>query len=198
MSIWKVAVVGNGGVGKTSYSNYLCKNNQITRKYDTTFGISIIEKQFKTNVGDAIFNFYDTAGQEKFGNLRRSILGAGGHVPDAVIIMFDLSSRITYNNVPSWYQEVKSIAPDALIILVGNKFDVTSGKKITYHKKRNIPYYEMSIYNEVNIYKPLEYILSTLTEIENIKITPEITSISDDDEALSDSRAKKKRRKGKD
>ena len=182
MSTWKIAVVGNGGVGKTSLINYLCKDNKITRKYETTFGISIMEKELNTNMGKAIVNFYDTAGQERFGNLRRSILSAGDHVPDAVLIMFDLSSRITYNNVPNWYQEVKSIAPDAMIILVGNKVDVSSKKKVTYHKKRSIPYYEMSIFNQYNIYKPFEHILSSLTGIDDIKIIHELSS---DDEACS-------------
>jgi GTPase SAR1 family protein len=53
------------------------------------------------NLGNIQFDVWDTAGQEKFGGLRDGyyINGLCG------IIMFDVTSRITYKNVPNWHRE---------------------------------------------------------------------------------------------
>lgn len=44
---------------------------------------------------------WDTAGQEKFGGLRDGYYING----QAGIIMFDVTSRITYKNVPNWHRK---------------------------------------------------------------------------------------------
>ena len=44
---------------------------------------------------------WDTAGQEKFGGLRDGYYING----QCGIIMFDVTSRITYKNVPNWHRE---------------------------------------------------------------------------------------------
>jgi len=43
---------------------------------------------------------WDTAGQEKFGGLRDGYYING----QCGIIMFDVTSRITYKNVPNWHR----------------------------------------------------------------------------------------------
>jgi GTP-binding nuclear protein Ran len=50
-------------------------------------------------LGKIAFDIWDTAGQEKFGELREC------YYIDANcgIIMFDLTSRDTYRNVNKWY-----------------------------------------------------------------------------------------------
>ncbi len=44
---------------------------------------------------------WDTAGQEKFGGLRDGYYING----QCGIIMFDVTSRITYKNVPNWHRK---------------------------------------------------------------------------------------------
>ena len=60
---------------------------------------------------------WDTAGQEKLGGLREGYY-IGAH---AAIIMFDVTSRITYKNVPKWYKDLTRICENIPIVLVGNK-----------------------------------------------------------------------------
>ena len=45
---------------------------------------------------------WDTAGQEKFGGLRDGYYING----QCGIIMFDVTSRITYKNVPNWHRKL--------------------------------------------------------------------------------------------
>lgn len=55
---------------------------------------------FHTNFGELKFDVWDTAGQEKFGGLRDGYYING----QCGIIMFDVTSRITYKNVPNWHR----------------------------------------------------------------------------------------------
>merc|ERR1711920_574616 len=40
------------------------------------------------------------------------------------IIMFDVTSRITYKNVPNWHRDIVRVCENIPIVLVGNKVDV--------------------------------------------------------------------------
>lgn len=53
------------------------------------------------NYGQIQFDVWDTAGQEKFGGLRDGYYING----QCGIIMFDVTSRITYKNVPNWHRK---------------------------------------------------------------------------------------------
>ena len=63
------------------------------------------------NLGHLIFDVWDTAGQEKFGGLRDGYYING----QCGIIMFDVTSRITYKNVPNWHRKQAVYATDELI-----------------------------------------------------------------------------------
>jgi GTPase SAR1 family protein len=56
------------------------------------------------NLGQIQFDVWDTAGQEKFGGLRDGYYING----QCGIIMFDVTSRITYKNVPNWHRKSQS------------------------------------------------------------------------------------------
>ena len=56
------------------------------------------------NLGQIQFDVWDTAGQEKFGGLRDGYYING----QCAIIMFDVTSRITYKNVPNWHRKYSS------------------------------------------------------------------------------------------
>lgn len=75
---------------------------------------------FTTNFGTICFNVWDTAGQEKFGGLRDGYYIQG----QCGIIMFDVTSRITYKNVPNWYRDLERVCENIPIVLCGNKVDV--------------------------------------------------------------------------
>lgn len=58
------------------------------------------------------------------------------------IIMFDVTSRITYKNVPNWHRDLVRVCEAIPIVLVGNKVDVkerkVKAKQITFHRKKNL------------------------------------------------------------
>lgn len=74
------------------------------------------------------------------------------------IIMFDVTSRTTYKNVPNWYRDLVRVCENIPIVLVGNKVDVkdrkVKAKAITFHRKKNLQYYDISAKSNYNFEKP--------------------------------------------
>src|SRR3546814_6111230 len=64
--VYKIALVGDGGVGKTTYVKRML-TGEFEKKYVATLGVEVHPLRFRTNYGPVIFNMWDTAGQEKFG-----------------------------------------------------------------------------------------------------------------------------------
>jgi len=113
---FKIVLVGDGGVGKTTYVKRI-RSGMFERKYLPTMGVDVQPLTFETNYGKVIFKVWDCAGQEKFGGLRDGYyLGA-----DGAICMFDLSSRVTCKNVSRWIVDVKEVVPNIPIIICSNK-----------------------------------------------------------------------------
>jgi GTP-binding nuclear protein Ran len=88
--------------------------------FTATLGVEVHPLEFSTNFGNIVFNVWDTAGQEKFGGLRDGYYIQG----QCGIIMFDVTSRITYKNVPNWHRDLERVCENIPIVLCGNKVDV--------------------------------------------------------------------------
>ncbi len=115
-----------------------------------------------------IFNIWDTAGQEQFeGNRDGYLIGA-----QAVIIMFDVTSKASYKGLISHWNIIQKICPEVPIVLCGNKCDSKNRKvlprEITFHTEHKIPYFEISNKSCYNFEKPLLYILKKLYNSENV------------------------------
>jgi len=150
---FKLILVGDGGVGKTTFvKRHL--TGEFEKKYVATLGVEVRCLDFHTNRGVLKFNCWDTAGQEKFGGLRDGYYIKG----QCAIIMFDVTARITYKHVPNWHRDLTRVCDNIPIVLVGNKVDVkdrkVTAKSITFHRKKNLPYYDISAKSNYNFEKP--------------------------------------------
>uniref|UniRef100_A0A7S1FAF3 GTP-binding nuclear protein n=1 Tax=Noctiluca scintillans TaxID=2966 RepID=A0A7S1FAF3_NOCSC len=165
---FKLVLVGDGGVGKTT----LVKRHltgEFEKKYIPTLGVEVHPLKFTTNCGPLAFNVWDTAGQEKFGGLRDGYYIQG----QSAIIMFDVTSRITYKNVPNWHRDIVRVCENIPIVLVGNKVDVkdrqVKAKQIQFHRKRNLQYYDLSARSNYNFEKPFLWLARRLTNQPNLQ-----------------------------
>jgi GTP-binding nuclear protein Ran len=150
---FKLILVGDGGVGKTTFvKRHL--TGEFEKKYVATLGVEVHPIGFNTSVGRIKFNCWDTAGQEKFGGLRDGYYIQG----QCAIIMFDVTARITYKNVPNWHRDLVRVCDNIPIVLVGNKVDIkdrkVKAKMITFHRKKNLQYYDISAKSNYNFEKP--------------------------------------------
>lgn len=92
---------------------------------------------FKQTTNFFFFRFF-LAGQEKFGGLRDGYYIQG----QCAVIMFDVTSRVTYKNVPNWHRDLVRVCENIPIVLCGNKVDIkdrkVKAKSIVFHRKKNL------------------------------------------------------------
>ncbi|KAL8665594.1 MAG: hypothetical protein Q9202_002098 [Teloschistes flavicans] len=158
---FKLVLVGDGGTGKTTFvKRHL--TGEFEKKYIATLGVEVHPLAFTTNFGKIQFDVWDTAGQEKFGGLRDGYYING----QCGIIMFDVTSRITYKNVPNWHRDLVRVCEQVPIVLCGNKVDVkerkVKAKTITFHRKKNLQYYDISAKSNYNFEKPFLWLARKL------------------------------------
>jgi len=77
-----------------------------------------------------------------------------------IIIVYDISNRVTFNNVQSWLDSVDRYAlQNVSIILVGNKIDRDSERQVPHAEgkefadKLKIPFIETSAKTDTSVYK---------------------------------------------
>ena len=158
---FKLLIIGDGGTGKTTFVKRHM-TGEFQKVYVPTIGAEVHPIDFHTTRGQIVFMTWDTAGQEKYGPLRDGYY-IGGH---CAIIMFDVTSRITYKNVPSWYKDLTRVCENIPIVLCGNKVDVkdrkVKAKNIQFHRKKNLQYYDLSAKSNYNFEKPFLYLARKL------------------------------------
>lgn len=80
--------------------------------------------------------------------------------------MFDVTSRMTYKNVPQWHRDLVRVCENIPIVLCGNKVDIkdrkVKAKSITFHRKKSLQYYELSAKSNYNFEKPFLWIARKL------------------------------------
>ncbi|KAG5179925.1 GTP-binding nuclear protein Ran [Tribonema minus] len=167
MPEFKLILVGDGGVGKTTFvKRHL--TGEFEKKYVATLGVEVRPLVFHTNRGPIKFNVWDTAGQEKFGGLRDGYYIQG----QCAIIMFDVTSRITYKNVPYWHRDLTRVCENIPIVLTGNKVEIkdrkVKAKQITFHRKKNLQYYDISAKSNYNFEKPFLWLARKLVGDPNL------------------------------
>ncbi|KAK3031114.1 hypothetical protein RJ639_035112 [Escallonia herrerae] len=153
--------------GKTTFvKRHL--TGEFEKKYEPTIGVEVHPLDFSTNCGKIRFYCWDTAGQEKFGGLRDGYYIHG----QCAIIMFDVTARLTYKNVPTWHRDLCRVCENIPIVLCGNKVDVKNrqvkAKQVTFHRKKNLQYYEISAKSNYNFEKPFLYLARKLAGDANL------------------------------
>jgi len=164
---FKLILVGDGGVGKTTFVKRHI-SGEFEKRYVATRGVEVHPLKFTTNLGPIQFNVWDTAGQEKFGGLRDGYYIQG----QCAIIMFDVTSRITYRSVPNWYRDITRVCENIPIVLCGNKVEIkdrkVKAKQINFHRKKNLQYFEISAKVNYNFEKPFVWLARKLAGDNNL------------------------------
>lgn len=163
-SLYKIIVIGDLGTGKTSIIRRSVHNTYDTN-YRSTIGVDFAAKTVCD--GDRIIRlqFWDIAGQERFGNMTRVYYKDA----DAAIIVFDLSRDSTLLGAAKWKRDLDSKLldiEDLPVILVGNKCDLflsspeindTSIKNFCKENGMNI-WFKTSAKNDIGIDDLMDHI----------------------------------------
>ena len=140
---YKVAIVGNGAVGKTTLlRRYATGKFQESRIMTIGVDFETIEVEVK---GQPIkLTVWDLAGQDRFAPFRDGFYRGAR----AVAMVFDVSDRESFDDLPRWLEEARRVVTDAYLVVNGNKIDlprvVTPQEGKAYAASLNAAYVETS------------------------------------------------------
>uniref|UniRef100_A0A8C7E2Z9 Calcium release activated channel regulator 2A n=1 Tax=Naja naja TaxID=35670 RepID=A0A8C7E2Z9_NAJNA len=117
--IFKIVLVGNSAVGKTSFLKQFCEE----RFYPgtaATVGVDYSMKTVSLDGSQVVLQLWDTAGQERY----RSITKQFFRKADGVVVMYDVTAQETFVAVKQWLVSVEEAAGENIpVLLLGNKVD---------------------------------------------------------------------------
>ena len=145
----KIIFVGDASTGKTSIINRII-DNPFNDNYEVSIGIDFMSKNRRFRGQNVKIQIWDSAGQEKYKGLIPSYVRNSS----IVFIVYDVSNRSSFDNVPNWISFVKNIEKTTMI-LVGNKTDMqrevqtNEGEQLS--KNEEILFFECSAKTNDNI-----------------------------------------------
>ena len=130
--IGKAILLGDSGVGKTSLIN-ITGGGKFNPSEVSSSTSSFIKKYIEIDSKKYLINIWDTAGQEKFKHLAKLFF----HGSDIVILVYDISSKDTFNSLDFWFKETKENINNKFIYgIVGNKKDLYLKQEVTEKEGR--------------------------------------------------------------
>eukprot|EP00827_Trimyema_finlayi_P003585 TRINITY_DN328_c0_g3_i1.p3 TRINITY_DN328_c0_g3~~TRINITY_DN328_c0_g3_i1.p3 ORF type:complete len:226 (+),score=62.44 TRINITY_DN328_c0_g3_i1:39-680(+) len=144
---FKLVIIGNSGVGKSSLLLRFA-DDQFSDSYLTTIGVDFRFKTLDIDGKSVKLQIWDTAGQERF----RTITNAYYKGADGIIIVYDCTSQDSFDDIENyWINEVAQYGEKNVeLMLIGNKSDLLEDKKVQkataeeYAKQKKMQFFEAS------------------------------------------------------
>ncbi|CAD6196825.1 unnamed protein product [Caenorhabditis auriculariae] len=128
---FKVIIVGDAGVGKTCLSFRFCCG-RFPQHTEATIGVDFRERSCVIESELLRVQLWDTAGQERY---RQSIVAHYYRNVNAVVFVYDVTCRDSFNSLNIWIRECEKhgLTADCEVprILIGNKCDIPSENRVS-------------------------------------------------------------------
>ncbi|KAF2727184.1 ras-domain-containing protein [Polyplosphaeria fusca] len=178
MTLYKLVVLGDGGVGKTALTIQLCLNHFV-ETYDPTIEDSY-RKQVQIDGQSCMLEVLDTAGQEEYIALRDQWIRDG----EGFVLVYSISSRSSFARIQKFHHQIQRVKETSLsgsptypgsplsasshnsgsfgpapVMLVGNKCDRVTEREVSTQegsalaKELGCDFVEASAKNCVNVEK---------------------------------------------
>ena len=153
----KVIVIGDTCVGKTNFI-FRFVENRFSLNYVSTVGFDYRSKiiTLPKSKKKVKLQIWDTAGQERYNAVNKNLF----QKVQGVIIMYDITNRVSFENINKWLYLLSQNVSDKAKILVGSKLDLSEEKRIVTEEegqnladKNNMPFYETSSKTGENVEK---------------------------------------------
>lgn len=124
---FKVMLVGDSGVGKTCLLIRYKDCSFLSGAYISTVGMDFRNKVVTVDDYKVKLQIWDTAGQERF----RSVTHAYYRDAHALLLLYDVSNKASFDNTRAWLGEINEYAQDDVVImLIGNKADIMQDRQV--------------------------------------------------------------------
>ncbi|PFH52577.1 hypothetical protein AMATHDRAFT_1977 [Amanita thiersii Skay4041] len=116
------------GVGKTSLLQRYTQNKFDPKNTTSTSGAFFVTKKVYVNGLKVRLQLWDTAGQERF----RSMAPMYYRGANAALLLYDITSASTFDDIRGWLEELKkNCSPELIIYIVGAKADLHRQRQVT-------------------------------------------------------------------
>uniref|UniRef100_A0A665TUY6 Calcium release activated channel regulator 2A n=1 Tax=Echeneis naucrates TaxID=173247 RepID=A0A665TUY6_ECHNA len=167
--LFKIVLVGNSSVGKTSILKRFC-DDCFHPGTSATVGIDYSVKTITVDNSQVAMQLWDTAGQERY----RSITKQFFRKADGVIVMYDITAEQSFTAVRQWLMSVKEGAgEDIPLMLLGNKTDKEIDRQVQKRvgerlaKDHQMIFYECSARSGHNVVESMVDLARILKEQED-------------------------------
>ena len=175
--LFKFKLIGDPGIGK---SNLLLRftDNKYTESCQVGDGKWAKLKDVKVASNTIRLQIWDTMGKvNRKHNVSTYERGIHGY-----IVAFDLTDQVSFNNIKTSFSEIKKEDPDASIILVGTKCDLTKKRVINPEvghelaKTQGIDYIETSALTGENVDAVFESLSRSIADRRKLNTPPPINT----------------------
>lgn len=124
--LYKVVLVGDLGVGKTSILQRY-KFGVFEENYKATIGVDFTVQTLKIDNKTVKLQIWDTSGQERF----KAMIPKFYRDAHAALIVFDVTNTESFEGVGKWLQDVNYFSGlRTTSLLLGNKCDLINERKV--------------------------------------------------------------------
>ncbi|KAK9470408.1 ras family protein [Dipodascopsis tothii] len=168
-SVFRVVVLGDGGVGKTALTLQLCLNHFV-ETYDPTIE-DAYRKQVVVDDQACTLEVLDTAGQEEYTALRDQWIRDG----EGFVLVYAITSRHSYSRIPLFYSQIQQSRADdgggaVPLVLIGNKLDCMADREVSQQEGQDMArrlgceYLEVSAKGNLNIERAFHLVVRAIRQ----------------------------------
>jgi small GTP-binding protein len=160
---FRIVMIGDSGVGKTSIVNRFLRNVFDASEINTV-GVFFANHVREHEGQEVELEIWDTAGQEEY----RALVPIYFRNAAAALVVFDIASRRSFTDLTLWITSFKEVVGDgALVVVLGNKCDlptrnVPSDEAHEWAARVDCRYFETSAATGQGITLVFDHLITTL------------------------------------
>ena len=166
--VFKVLLLGNHMVGKTSFFLRYYQDTYFEQKM-ITMGIINYIKKITINNKKICLKVYDTAGQERFRSLTKNYYKGA----DGILLFYDITSKESFDSIGTWIKNINESIDSSEIglLVIGNKCDLENQREVNEDMKKklensqHIEIIETSAKNNINIEKSFNTLIEKMLKL---------------------------------
>ena len=157
--LFRLCLLGDAGVGKTSLITRFC-DNSFKDNYNNTIGVDfrLVTLKYKKIISK--IHIWDTAGQERFRSLALNYIN-NSH---GFVFIYDITDKSSFDNINNWIDlTLDKNKKSVFNFLIGNKCDIEKERKVPQNegqqlaKEKNLYFLETSAKTNENVQKLFNY-----------------------------------------
>jgi small GTP-binding protein len=166
---FKISLLGESTVGKTSIVNAYSKNQFSYNTVQTTGIVSVMKKKQFDNK-EYKFKIFDTAGQERYKSLSNTTI----QIADGFFMVFAVDNKESFYKIIDWINFIEDNVnlEEKALYLIANKIDVESEvRQVTkeeaekFANSKNAKYFETSALKNEGINEAFEEIFKDIYQM---------------------------------